>query len=203
MSNTLSGKHVLTGDEPERPGTAVPEPSPEPAPEPGHFAAVDDQPTTTLEPPLGVPVPSNAPAEQVTCPECGTVAMVALTRREADDFCVQCDYPLFWTPSKIVLGSTATAGDSLRRLPGTSGRATVASVPCPHCAEGNLVTAEVCIRCGGLMDPPPVEQVVVAAPPPPPPAPEPVATTPLWVWLLGGATLLLLVALVVYFVVTR
>jgi hypothetical protein len=192
VSETLAGKHVLTGDEPS-PGSA-----PERAPEPGHFDA-GEHPTTTLEPPLGVPAPTNAPAEQVACPECGTVAMVALTRREAGDFCVQCDYPLFWTPSKIVLDSAASAGESLRRLPGASGRVTVASVPCPHCAEGNLVGAEVCLRCGGLMNPPAPEPAVVAPPPPPPPAPEPAPRTPWWVWVLGGTTLLLLVALIVYF----
>ena len=127
--------------------------------------------------------------------------MVALTRRESDDFCRQCDYPLFWTPSKIVLDSGSTTGDSLRRLPGTSGRVMVASVPCPHCAEGNLLTAVLCARCGGDMNPP-VPAPVVAAPPPPPPAPapEPKQPVPWWVWALGGTTLLLLIALVVYFV---
>lgn len=189
MSETLTGRHVLSGDEPERPDAT---------------ADIDDQPTEALAPPLAIPVPTNAPPEQVTCPECGTVAMVALTRRESTDFCVTCDFPLFWTPSKVVLDTGDTAGESLRRLPGTSGRATVGSATCPHCAEGNLITAEICIRCGGLMNPPaPVPVVAAPPPPPPPPAPEPKAKTPLWVWIVGGITLLLLVALVVYFVVTN
>ena len=196
MSETLTGKHARAGDDPERSEET------EAAPRPGHFEAADEQQTTTLAPPLGVATPTNAPAEQVTCPECGTVATVALTRREATDFCVQCDYPLFWTPTKIVLDAAGTADESLRRLPGASGRVTVGSVPCPHCAEGNLVTAEVCIRCGGLMDPPPAPAPVAAPPPPPPAAPEPKRKTPLWVWLLAGTTLLLLIALVGYFVVT-
>lgn len=189
MSETLTGRHVLSGDEPGQPVVA---------------AEIDDQPTETLAPPLGVPMPTNAPSEQVTCPECGTVAMVALTRRESTDFCVSCDFPLFWTPSKVMLDTGDTTGESLRRLPGTSGRTTVGSTPCPHCAESNPVTAEVCLRCGGLMDPPAPAPVVVAPPPPPPaPAPEPKATTPLWVWVLGGATLLLLIALIAYVVATR
>lgn len=189
MSETLTGRHVRSGDEPERMATAL---------------EIDEQPTETLAPPLGVPVPTDAPAEQVTCPECGTVAMVALTRRESADFCVSCDFPLFWTPSRVLLDTGDTTGESLRRLPGTSGRATVGSATCPHCAEGNLLTAEVCVRCGGLMDPPAPEPVVEAPPPPPPaPAPEPQATTPLWVWILGGATLLVLVALIAYVVATR
>ncbi len=185
MSDTLTGRHVLSGDEPE------------PGPLPLY---ADEQPTQALEPPLAVPTPTSAPDEQVTCPECGTVAMVALTRRESEDFCRSCDFPLFWTPSKVVLDSGSTAGDSLRRLPGTSGRVTVGSIECPTCSEGNVVTAETCVRCGGPMVLPP-EPVVVVPPPPPPPAPEPVQRTPLWVWILGGSTLLLLIALVVYFLV--
>lgn len=191
MSDTLTGKHVLSGEEPDGAGLSAQE------------TFVDDQPTASLAPPLAVPTPTYAPEEQVTCPECGTVAMVALTRREADDFCVQCDYPLFWTPSKVVLDTGSTSGDSLRRLPGTSGRVMVGSAPCPHCAEGNLLTAAVCARCGGLMNPPAPAPVVVAPPPPPPPAPAPKARTPLWVWLVAGSTLLLLVAMVVYFFATR
>ena len=189
MSETLTGKHAFSGGEPDGSNPLAPP------------LYSDEQPTQALAPPLAVPTPTSAPDEQVTCPECGTVAMVALTRRDSDDFCRQCDYPLFWTPSKIVLESGSTTGDSLRRLPGTSGRVMVASVPCPHCAEGNLLTAVLCARCGGDMNPP-VPAPVVAAPPPPPPAPAPAPKQPVpwWVWALGGTTLLLLIALVVYFV---
>ena len=197
MSDTLTGKHVLSGDEPDDTGAGEPRP-PFPVGQ-----GVDDQPTQSLAPPLAVPTPTSAPEEQVTCPECGTVAMVALTRRESGDFCVQCDYPLFWTPSKIQLDSGNTAGESLRRLPGTSGRVMVGSTPCPHCAEGNLLTAEVCARCGGLMNPPAPAPVVAAPPPAPAPVPEPKKPIPWWVWALGGSTLLLLIALVVYFVTSR
>lgn len=189
MSDTLTGKHVFSGDDPDDTGSGAPAPL---------FA--DEQETATLSAPLAVPTPTSAPAEQVTCPECGTVAMVALTRRESDDFCVQCDYPLFWTPSKVVLDSGTTAGESLRRLPGTSGRVMVGSTPCPHCAEGNLLTAEICARCGGQMNPPAPAPVVAAAPPPPAAVVEPKKPIPWWVWVIGGTTLLLLIALVVYFV---
>ena len=189
MSETLTGKHAFSGGEPDGSNPLAPP------------LYSDEQPTQALAPPLAVPTPTSAPDEQVTCPECGTVAMVALTRRDSDDFCRQCDYPLFWTPSKIVLESGSTTGDSLRRLPGTSGRVMVASVPCPHCAEGNLLTAVLCARCGGDMNPPVPAPVVAAAPPPPPaPAPAPKQPVPWWVWALGGTTLLLLIALVVYFV---
>src|SRR4051794_15838214 len=100
----------------------------------------------------------------VTCPECGTRASVALTRRESTDFCTRCDFPLFWTPQTIQIGDRATAQESLRRLPGTAGKVTVASTACPHCGEANPLIAETCARCGLPM--------VLA--PAPPPAPEPI-----------------------------
>ncbi len=190
MSETLAGKHAWTGDEPDDASATAP----------GSESGLElADATTQLTAPLAVPAPAAVPPEQVTCPECGTVSVVALTRRESTDFCPQCDYPLFWTPSKVVLDSASTSAESLRRLPGTAGRVTVGSLPCPHCAEGNLITAEICVRCGGLMDPPEPEPVVVAAPPPAP-EPEPAPRTPLWVWVLGGATLLVLIALVSYLV---
>jgi hypothetical protein len=81
---------------------------------------------------------------------------------------------------------------------------TVASRTCPHCAEGNLITAELCARCGGLMDPPPpAPEPVYVAPPPPAPEPEPGRGLPLWAWVLGGLTLVLFMALVVSFFASR
>lgn len=140
-----------------------------------------------------VPTPSG---RAVTCPECGAVATVTVNRREAHDFCAHCDFPLFWTPSQVVLGDEdLQAQAALRRLPGTAGRTTVGSLACPHCFEANPVSGVLCVRCGGDLHP------VAAAPAPPLPAPEPVPDTKrhaaLWWWLLGGATLVLL-ALVVW-----
>ncbi len=144
------------------------------------------------------PAPVPATTETVTCPECGTVAAVALNRRDSGDFCRNCDYPLFWVPSRIVLGDGLGAGDqALRRLPGTVGRATIASLTCPHCSEPNPVTAVTCVRCGLSLrpeEPPP-------PPPPPPPAPVPVYEPPVyeeepesgppwWLWVLVGLVVL-------------
>lgn len=145
---------------------------------------------------------SAATSEFVTCPECGTSASVTLNRREAADFCRSCDYPLFWTPTVVLRNYPGSTEDSLRRLPGTVGRATVASLSCPHCAEPNAVSATVCVRCGGLLHPveelppPPLEPVYV----PPPPEPvyvEPERGAPWWVWLIAG----LVVAAVIAFIV--
>ena len=199
MSETLAGRHALSGGDPEDVGASgVPT---------GAFVDPDGDTRSMeppLQPPLAVPAPGPTTEHQVTCPECGTVAMVALSRRESDDFCARCDFPLFWTPTKIVLDSSGGSGESLRRLPGTSGQAVVASLACPHCSEGNPITAVTCARCGGLMNPPPPEpEPVVVAPPPPPPAPEPERTLPWWAWVAGALTLLMLMALVVYFFATR
>jgi len=147
-------------------------------------------------------VPGASAAELLTCPECGSVAMVTVNRRDAHDFCRNCDYPLFWVPSRVVLApSTGPADQSLRRLPGTVGRATIASLTCPHCAEPNAVSAVNCVRCGQLLRPvavaPPPEPVYVA-----PPAPDPVVDVvpdrriPWWVWALVCVVLAGLVALV-------
>jgi predicted RNA-binding Zn-ribbon protein involved in translation (DUF1610 family) len=153
-------------------------------------------------------LPAQSAAQHLTCPECGTPAMVTVTRRESTDFCRKCDYPLFWVPSRIELDRSAeTAEQSLRRLPGTAGRATVASVACPHCAEPNTVIAQTCVRCG-------LSMTVTTPPPPPPrpvyraPEPEPVAEidrskTPWWIWALLFGTVAILVALVAYGLVRR
>jgi hypothetical protein len=137
----------------------------------------------------------------VVCPECGTVGLVTPNRRDASDFCAQCDFPLFWTPAAVELDrDQGAAAEALRRLPGTAGRLTVASLGCPTCAEANPVGAATCLRCGGPMVLPlpevEAEPVVVAPAPAPEPAPEPQGN-PWWWWLVGAATLVALVALVV------
>src|SRR5207248_2900615 len=140
-------------------------------------------------PPVDAAAPPPPATDVLSCPECGTTALVTLNRRQAQDFCRHCDYPLFWTPSAVVLGGSGVGEESLRRLPGTTGRAMTASVACPHCAEPNPVTAAFCVRCGLSM------QVRHEAPPPPPapvytpPPPEPVLPdkrVPWWVWLIIG-----------------
>ncbi len=140
---------------------------------------------------------------QVACPECGQPAMVTLNRRQSADFCVRCDFPLFWTPSDLLLADGGT-GDSLRRLPGAEGRQQLGSATCPTCAELNLITAEICVRCGGLMRLPLAAPVAAPAPPPPPlaaPEPEPEPEDDrFWIWvsIAGGIALAVLIALLAY-----
>ena len=126
--------------------------------------------------------------ELVTCPECGATQDVQLNRRDAVDFCQRCDFPLFWAPQRPTRDrETGGETESLRRLPGTVGRTTLASVPCPHCFELNTVSAVVCVRCEQSMHPIEPPPPPPAAPPPLPPEPvyeEPEPVTPWWVWVL-------------------
>jgi hypothetical protein len=182
---------------------AAPEPPAAPTPnvEPVSHQWAAPQPVSVAQ---GVqPAPAPAPdTELVSCPECGTKSTVTLNRRQADDFCRNCDFPLFWTPSVVVLDRGGLSEASLRRMPGTEGLARTASVPCPHCSEPNTVTAQVCVRCGLSMHvaapPPPPEPVYVAPPPPPPDAPPP-KKTPWWVWLLLGVFCAAVITVVVLF----
>jgi hypothetical protein len=144
--------------------------------------------------------PVEGQRHEVLCPECGTAGTVAPTRRESADFCAHCDFPLFWTPAAVELDRhQGAATEALRRLPGTAGRVTVASTPCPTCAEANPIGSETCHRCGGPMVLAPVTQVVpvVAAPAPAPVSSPAPSGSPWWWWLVGGATLVALVALIV------
>src|SRR4051812_10367015 len=107
----------------------------------------------------------------VACPSCGTVSRLDQMRREADEFCRVCDYPLFWARStEFAEGAAAEGhGESLRRLPGTAGRQAPASINCPACTESNPITELFCIRCGADLHPAPVIVIEPPAPPPPPP----------------------------------
>lgn len=167
-------------------------PDPEPAPAP-------------IAPPMAA-APPPAATETITCPECGTIATVTLNRRDSADFCRNCDYPLFWTPSRVLHDRSLDAGDqALRRLPGTVGRATIASLACPHCAEPNAVSAVTCVRClqplHPVAAPPPAAEPIVYVPPPPVYVePEPEGGVPWWVWALIGVALAATIVLVVLIV---
>ncbi|MEI5671628.1 MULTISPECIES: hypothetical protein [unclassified Nocardioides] len=187
MSDTMSaGKHLGDAGDPDE--TTALTPVPEPAPE---------------EQPIIVVAETKGARREVVCPECGTVATITVNRREAEDFCRRCDFPLFWTPAAIVLDtSSGPSSDALRRLPGTAGRVTVGKLDCPHCRESNPVTETHCLRCQGdlhpVLPPAPLPPPVLAPPPEPEPVPE--KSTP-WLLYVGiGLTVLLAIALILYFV---
>ncbi|WPF81328.1 hypothetical protein SANBI_002617 [Sanguibacter sp. 4.1] len=147
------------------------------------------------------------PTTTVTCPECGTTALITDGRRDASDFCAACDFPLFWSRTTTeVRGDLVDTDDALRRLPGTDGRGLAYSVPCPTCGELNLATARTCLRCTGSMVPPP-PPVPVPLPQPQPvvvvePEPEP-ETTPWWLWWAVAGTVVLVTTAVAVYVTLR
>lgn len=136
----------------------------------------------------------------VTCPECGQLATVDMARRQAEDFCRRCDFPLFWARGTVITPEGEESGASLRRLPGTVGRAATAALICPHCSEPNSPAAEICIRCALSLHPvdiPEPEPVVVFAPiPEPEPEPEPEPGFDWW-WIVALVTALVGIVLIV------
>lgn len=112
-------------------------------------------------------LPGEDAPELVSCPGCGRSSWIHTRRRSSEDFCPGCDYPLFWARGRVLRAEGDADGASVRRLPGTAGRTTVATRPCPSCSELNPLGAVTCLRCGSLMDP-------VVEPPAPEPEPEPV-----------------------------
>lgn len=138
---------------------------------------------------------------EVTCPSCGTVSHFEELGRDGDGFCRTCDYPLFWARAPRQDGGLSDSGDEgLRRLPGTGGRITVATINCPVCTEPNSLSATICIRCGADLYtvPAPTVQEPLPAPPPEPVA-EVVQRRVIWPWvallilLVVGAVALVLV----------
>jgi hypothetical protein len=128
-----------------------------------------------------------------------------MARRQADDFCRKCDFPLFWARGTVIAPEGAESGASLRRLPGTVGRAATAALICPHCSEPNSPAAEICVRCALSLHPvdiPEPAPVVQAPEPEPEPDPEPEPRFDWW-WIVALMTVLMAVALVVAIVALR
>jgi hypothetical protein len=124
----------------------------------------------------------------ITCPSCGHRSELVAIRRSSEEFCPQCDYPLFWAASAIPATTPGANSDTtLRRLPGAGGRQRVGSKVCPSCGELNPLGQTHCLRCTSELDPkpPPPPPPIVIVPPPPPPAvvviPEPIGK-PWWWW---------------------
>jgi hypothetical protein len=141
----------------------------------------------------------------VTCPWCGETSAIDASRRGADDFCrgagTPCDYPLFWAldaAAHVVADDGEAEEESLRRQPGTAGRASQTGDPCPSCHEPNDPSLDACVRCGAALHPLPVMErllpvpVASAAPIPMPPTPGPPwwrTWWALWAALVSAAVL--------------
>lgn len=139
----------------------------------------------------------------ITCPECGQLAHHEVIERSHEEFCTQCDYPLFWAPSAVPLAAEGSSNAAtLRRLPGAGGRRRIGNKVCPECGELNPMAQVLCLRCNADLDPkppPPEPPVAVYVEPPPLPPPEPARQS--WYWWVLLAVMLALIFVV--FVVVR
>lgn len=83
------------------------------------------------------------------CPTCKEPFSMAIPPRyHADEFCPDCDFPMFWAPDveKAILEpeSTTKTGEIGSR-PSTTDAPTE---PCPVCEHGNAAEAVYCNACG-------------------------------------------------------
>lgn len=180
----------------------------------GVVVDADDAPTQLVrgyQPPPAAAMPERGTAgatDVVTCPECGQLATVNMARRSADDFCRNCDFPLFWARGTVIAPEDQETGASLRRLPGTVGRAATASLICPHCAEPNSPTAEICVRCAlslhpvEIPEPEPEPEPIIVFEPDPEPEPEPAPGFDWW-WVVAGVMALIAVVLIVLLILMQ
>lgn len=141
----------------------------------------------------------------ITCPECGALAHFDAMRRAAEEFCPNCDYPLFWAPSNVPVAVSAAGSDAtLRRLPGAGGRMVIGTRICGNCGEHNLLSATVCIRCQADLDAKPPEPepepepVLLTIPPPPP---EPKKQRRWWPWVLLALVVVVATVVVIAIVI--
>lgn len=193
------------------PAEAIPQPSsPSGAESPDHVVDLDalvvsDGATVSVPASSGpsgstVIAPNAEGRIELTCPSCGYVGQVDFGRRDAEDFCPQCDMPLFWAKTRVDLpGATGGGEDALRRLPGTAGRASLAAIRCPACNELNPSSRDMCVRCGSELRP---RKVAVAGPPPPQPVvePGPDKRRLWWPWLVAVLVgIAVLVGLLLYY----
>ncbi|HEY5879378.1 MAG TPA: hypothetical protein VIU11_10720 [Nakamurella sp.] len=194
---------------------AMSAPKPPAGPASGPVVVEADEPPPLLvrgyQPPPAAAMPdprTTGATDVVTCPECGQLATVNMARRSADDFCRNCDFPLFWAKGTVIMPEGQDTGPSLRRLPGTVGRAATASLICPHCAEPNSPTAEICVRCAlslrpvEIAEPAPPPEPIIVFEPDPEPEPEPAPGFDWW-WVVAGVMALVAVALIILLIVLQ
>lgn len=149
----------------------------------------------------------------IVCPECSTETFIddkdSFLEGSPDEFCRNCDFPLFWAPADAVRTETAVAVDPpqvspLRRLPGTEGLEMSTGIRCWNCGEMNDPEHphDTCWRCGELLEPLEEEELplematplVTAIVPDAPHYWDPPA------WLLVGLGVVLLALIVLVFV---
>ena len=100
-------------------------------------------------------VPDTSDIIYFECPRClELVRLERPIRYSADEFCKDCDYPLFWTEQATELMARPVAAPAatvqvVEQPPGVE----KTEVACPRCEHPNAASAGYCASCGAAMVP--------------------------------------------------
>ena len=86
----------------------------------------------------------------IICPSCAAEQVDPSGLRSAESFCVECDFPLFFSGPELELAHSDTF-ESRDRLPGVDGRTPKSWRACGECGELNRRASSHCLRCGAVL----------------------------------------------------
>ena len=86
----------------------------------------------------------------IMCPLCGTENNNLGGARTADNFCSECDFPLFHS-DLYEPEPAAFSEDARERNPGVGGKLKGSWRNCPACGERNAASDLHCLRCGAVL----------------------------------------------------
>ena len=86
----------------------------------------------------------------IICPSCGAEQVDPSGLRSAESFCVECDFPLFFSGPDLELARSDTS-ESRDRLPGVDGRTPKSWRSCGECGELNRRASSHGLRCGAVL----------------------------------------------------
>ena len=87
----------------------------------------------------------------VECPNCGERQEDLKDRRSANNFCSECDYPIFFDTQNESGVDATTDWAARNRSPGVEGRSKQNWRDCPVCGEKNERELLHCVRCGAVL----------------------------------------------------
>ncbi len=94
----------------------------------------------------------------IECPNCGALQEDFDDKRIANNFCSECDYPIFFDTLDESQRDSEDAS-ARNRSPGVEGRSKQNWRECPACGEKNDRDALHCVRCGAFLSVPDDEEV--------------------------------------------
>ena len=94
----------------------------------------------------------------IECPSCGALQEDFDDKRIVNNFCSECDYPIFFDTFDESQRDSEDAS-ARNRSPGVEGRSKQNWRECPACGEKNDRDALHCVRCGAVLLIPDDEEV--------------------------------------------